>query len=48
VAVAYVYVEQQESQERVMAETGHVFVLLIDNEMRRQKGILRTLAASPA
>jgi small-conductance mechanosensitive channel len=48
VAVAYVYVEQQESQERVMAETGHAFVLLIDNEMRRQKSILRTLAASPA
>jgi len=48
VAVAYVYVEQQESQERVMAETGRAFALLIDNEMRHQEGILRTLAASPA
>jgi signal transduction histidine kinase/CheY-like chemotaxis protein len=48
VAVAYVYVEQQESQQRVMAETGHAFALLIDNEMRHQEGILRTLAASPA
>jgi signal transduction histidine kinase/CheY-like chemotaxis protein len=48
VAVAYVYVEQQESQERVMAETGHAFALLIDNEMSHQEGILRTLAASPA
>jgi signal transduction histidine kinase/CheY-like chemotaxis protein len=47
-AVAYVYVEQQKDQERGVAETGHAFALLIDNEMRHQEGILRTLAASPA
>ena len=48
IAVAYVYVEQQKDQERSVAETGHAFALLIDNEMRHQEGILRTLAASPA
>jgi len=48
IAVAYVYVEQQKDQERGVAETGHAFALLIDNEMRHQEGILRTLAASPA
>jgi len=47
-AVAYVYVEQQKDQERSIAETGRAFALLIDNEMRHQEGILRTLAASPA
>ena len=47
-AVAYVYVEQQKDQERGIAETGRAFALLIDNEMRHQEGILRTLAASPA
>ncbi len=47
-AVAYVYVEQQKDQERTIAETGRAFALLIDNEMRTQEGILRTLAASPA
>ena len=47
-AVAYVYVEQQKDQERNIAETGRAFALLIDNEMRHQEGILRTLAASPA
>lgn len=47
-AVAYVYVEQQKDQERSIAETGRAFSLLIDNEMRHQEGILRTLAASPA
>ena len=47
-AVAYVYVEQQKDQERNIAETGHAFALLIDNEMRHHEGILRTLAASPA
>jgi signal transduction histidine kinase/CheY-like chemotaxis protein len=47
-AVAYVYVEQQKDQERGVAETGHAFALLIDNEMRHQEGILRTLVASPA
>jgi hypothetical protein len=48
IAVAYVYLEQQKDQERGVAETGHAFALLIDNEMRHQEGILRTLAASPA
>ena len=47
-AVAYVYIEQQKDQERGVAETGNAFALLIDNEMRHQEGILRTLAASPA
>ena len=47
-AVAYVYLEQQKDQERSIAETGRAFSLLIDNEMRHQEGILRTLAASPA
>jgi len=47
-AVAYVYVEQQKDQERGIAETGRAFALLVDNEMRHQEGILRTLAASPA
>ena len=47
-AVAYVYVEQQKDQERTIGETGRAFALLIDNEMRHQEGILRTLAASPA
>ncbi|KQQ96686.1 response regulator [Massilia sp. Leaf139] len=47
-AVAWVYAEQQDKQERVIAETGHTFALLIDNEMRHHEGILRTLAASPA
>ena len=48
IAVAYVYLEQQKDQERGVGETGHAFALLIDNEMRHQEGILRTLAASPA
>ena len=48
IAVAYVYLAQQKDQERGVAETGHAFALLIDNEMRHQEGILRTLAASPA
>ncbi|QNA89770.1 hypothetical protein G4G28_17095 [Massilia sp. Dwa41.01b] len=47
-AVAYVYTEQQKDQERGIAETGRAFALLVDNEMRHQEGILRTLAASPA
>ena len=47
-AVAYVYFEQQKDQERAVAETGHAFALLIDNEMRCQDGILRTHAGREA
>jgi signal transduction histidine kinase/CheY-like chemotaxis protein len=47
-AVAYVYRDAQEAQNRGMAETARAMALLVDNELEKKEQVLRALAASPA
>ena len=47
-AVAYVYRDAQETQNRSMAETSRAMALLVDNELETKEAVLRVLAASPA
>ena len=47
-AVAYVYRDAQEAQNRGMAETARAMALLVDNELEKKGEVLRALAASPA
>jgi signal transduction histidine kinase/CheY-like chemotaxis protein len=47
-AVAYVYHDAQEAQNRSMAETARAMALLVDNELQKKEEVLRALAASPA
>jgi signal transduction histidine kinase/CheY-like chemotaxis protein len=47
-AVAYVYRDAQEAQNRGMAETARAMALLVDNELEKKEEVLRALAASPA
>lgn len=47
-AVAYVYRDAQEAQNRSMAETVRAMALLVDNELEKKEEVLRALAASPA
>ncbi len=47
-AVAYVYRDAQQAQDRGMAETARAMALLVDNELEKKEEVLRVLAASPA
>ena len=47
-AVAYVYRDGQQAQNRSMAETARAMALLVDNELEKKEEVLRALAASPA
>jgi signal transduction histidine kinase/CheY-like chemotaxis protein len=47
-AVAYVYRDAQDAQNRSMAETARAMALLVDNELGKKEELLRALAASPA
>lgn len=46
--VGYVYSEQQHSIQQNMRETTRALALVLDKEIARREGVLRTLAASPA
>lgn len=43
-AVAYVYREEQKAQMQNVADATHGFALLVDHELQRHAGVLRTLA----
>ncbi len=47
-AVWFVYKEQQQAQEKGLAEAARALALLVDNELENTEGILRTLAQSPS
>lgn len=47
-AVAYVYRDAQESQNRSMAETARAMALLVDNELEKKETLLRVLAGAPS
>ncbi|MGJ9418974.1 response regulator [Massilia sp. CMS3.1] len=47
-AVAYVYRDAQDAQNRSMAETARAMALLVDSELEKKEEVLRALAASPA
>lgn len=47
-AVAFVYRDAQETQNRSMAETARAMALLVDNELEKREAVLRALALSPA
>src|SRR5215217_4381461 len=47
-AVAYVYRDAQEAQNRSMAETARAMALLVDNELGTRETLLLALAGSPA
>jgi len=47
-AVAYVYHDARQAQNRSMAETARAMALLVDNELEKKEAVLRALAASPA
>jgi signal transduction histidine kinase/CheY-like chemotaxis protein len=47
-AVAYVYHDAQQAQNRSMAETARAMALLVDNELGKREAVLRALAVSPA
>ncbi|MDB5790191.1 MAG: hypothetical protein JWQ80_215 [Massilia sp.] len=47
-AVAYVYRDAQDTQNRSMTETARAMALLVANELETKEGVLRALAASPA
>ncbi|MGX4642803.1 response regulator [Massilia sp. SYSU DXS3249] len=47
-AVAYVYRDAQQAQDRSMAETARAMALLVDNELEKKEEVLRALAVSPA
>jgi C4-dicarboxylate-specific signal transduction histidine kinase/CheY-like chemotaxis protein len=47
-AVAYVYRDAQQAQNRSMTETTRAMALLVDNELGTKETLLRTLAGSPA
>lgn len=47
-AVAYVYRDAQNAQNRSMAETSRALALLVANELEKKEEVLRALAASPA
>lgn len=47
-AVAYVYRDAQDAQNRSMAETARAMALLVDNELEKKEEVLRALAASSA
>ncbi|MEN3276906.1 MAG: hypothetical protein V7631_2696 [Massilia sp.] len=46
-AVAYVYRDARQAQDRSMAETARAMALLVDNELQKREEVLRTLAVSP-
>jgi signal transduction histidine kinase len=46
-AIAYVYDEESAAFEQSMRETARALALLLDNELAKQEGIVRALAASP-
>ena len=47
-AVAYVYRDAQQAQNRSMAETARAMALLVDNELETRETLLRALAGSPS
>ena len=47
-AVAYVYRDAQNAQNRSMAETSRALAMLVANELEKKEEVLRALAASPA
>ena len=47
-AVAYVYRDAQNAQNRSMAETSRALAMLVANELEKKEEVLRVLAASPA
>ena len=47
-AVAYVYYDAQEGQNRSMAETARAMALLVDNELETKETLLHALAGAPS
>jgi signal transduction histidine kinase/CheY-like chemotaxis protein len=47
-AVAYVYRDARQAQNRGLTETARAMALLVDNELQKKEEVLRALAASPA
>jgi signal transduction histidine kinase/CheY-like chemotaxis protein len=47
-AVAYVYYDAQEAQDRSMAETARAMALLVDNELETKETLLHALAGAPS
>ena len=47
-AVAYVYRDAQQAQNRSMAETARAMALLVDNELEKKEELLRALAGAPS
>lgn len=46
-AVAYVYRDAQEAQNRSLAETARAIALLVDSELEKKEAVLQALAVSP-
>jgi len=47
-AVAYVYRDAQQAQDRSMAETARAMALLVDNELEKKEELLHALAGAPS
>lgn len=47
-AVAYVYDDARDTQDRAMLDTARAMALLVDNELEKKEELLRVLASSPS
>ena len=47
-AIAYVYDDARDTQDRAMLDTARAVALLVDNELEKKEEVLRVLAGSPS